>query len=133
MRRRRLGGAGAVAAVVVFGWVLLSAWILSLPLPEAARLSRFNPEKLSAPTGPDVSVAVHQLAAHRDVRELVEIGAYVPGTDPDADAAIARSGRIEAFLRQPMDQGGPTDQTWADLHALVAYARDHAPTDLPPA
>mgnify|MGYP002841393675 CR=1 FL=1 len=27
------------------------------------------------------------LAAHRDVKELVEIGAYVAGTDPEADAA----------------------------------------------
>ena len=30
------------------------------------------------------------LAAHRSVRELVEIGAYVAGADPDADVALAR-------------------------------------------
>ena len=43
------------------------------------------------------------LAAHRDVRELVEIGAYVAGADPDADAALALMPRIDAFLRQDMD------------------------------
>ena len=40
------------------------------------------------------------LAAHRDVRELVEIGAYVPGADPDADAALALLPQIDDFLRQ---------------------------------
>ncbi len=60
------------------------------------------------------------MAAHRDVRELVEIGAYVAGTDPDADAAIARRGRIDDFLRQAMSESTPLPQTWATLHDLVA-------------
>ncbi|CAB4730931.1 MAG: FliI/YscN family ATPase [Nocardioides sp.] len=60
------------------------------------------------------------LAAHRDVKELVEIGAYVSGTDPEADRAIARMPRIDAFLRQSMDDQTPVADTWADLHALVA-------------
>ncbi|WP_323793548.1 FliI/YscN family ATPase [Nocardioides sp.] len=60
------------------------------------------------------------LAAHRNVRELVEIGAYVSGTDVDADAALARMPQIEAFLRQAMDDQAPLDSTWALLHELVA-------------
>ena len=63
------------------------------------------------------------LAAHRDVKELVEIGAYVAGTDPEADAAIARMPQIEAFLRQSMDEQTPTADTWAALHRLVAPTR----------
>jgi len=63
------------------------------------------------------------LAAHRDVKELVEIGAYVAGTDPEADAAIARMPQIEAFLRQSMDEQTPTTDTWAALHRLVAPTR----------
>ncbi|MGN6782676.1 MAG: FliI/YscN family ATPase [Marmoricola sp.] len=59
------------------------------------------------------------LAAHRDVRELVEIGAYVGGADPDADAALALMPRINAFLRQPMDETTPVAETWARLHDLV--------------
>ena len=59
------------------------------------------------------------LAAHRSVRELVEIGAYVGGTDPDADAALARMPRIEAFLRQDMSEATPPAETWARLHELV--------------
>lgn len=60
------------------------------------------------------------LAAHRSVKELVEIGAYVAGADPHADAALARLPRIEAFLRQAMDEPTPLTETWAALEQLVA-------------
>lgn len=35
-------------------------------------------------------------------RELVEVGAYKPGTNPRLDAAMVRVGTIEAFCRQPV-------------------------------
>lgn len=59
------------------------------------------------------------LAAHRNVKELVEIGAYVPGTDADADDALALMPAINAFLRQDMDDVTPAADTWAALHELV--------------
>ncbi|MCF6378238.1 FliI/YscN family ATPase [Nocardioides KLBMP 9356] len=60
------------------------------------------------------------LAAHRSVRELVEIGAYVRGADPDADVALARMPAIDAFLRQDMDESTDLADTWRLLHELVA-------------
>ncbi|HEY0000438.1 MAG TPA: FliI/YscN family ATPase [Actinoplanes sp.] len=60
------------------------------------------------------------MAAHRDVRELVEIGAYVPGTNPDADRATAIWPQITAFLRQGLDERVTADQAWTDLNALIA-------------
>jgi flagellum-specific ATP synthase len=62
------------------------------------------------------------LAAFRDVRELVEVGAYAPGSDPVADLAIRLRPQLDAFLRQPPgetshDRGA--DDTWARLGALV--------------
>ncbi|MDQ1651047.1 MAG: flagellum-specific synthase [Cryptosporangiaceae bacterium] len=62
------------------------------------------------------------LAAHRDVRELVEIGAYVPGTNPDADAARAVWPQIGQFLRQDMDDQFPAERTWQALSMLVTAA-----------
>jgi flagellum-specific ATP synthase len=62
------------------------------------------------------------LAAHRDVRELVEIGAYVPGTNPDADAARAVWQQINQFLRQDMDDQFPAERTWQALSMLVTAA-----------
>ncbi|MDQ2756933.1 MAG: FliI/YscN family ATPase [Actinomycetota bacterium] len=59
------------------------------------------------------------LAAHRDVRELVEIGAYVSGADPDADDALTLMPRIQDFLRQSMDEPSLLDTTWTQLHELM--------------
>ena len=60
------------------------------------------------------------LAAHRSVRELVEIGAYVAGADADADAALARLPLIEEFLRQSMDDITPRAEAWDRLATVVA-------------
>ena len=59
------------------------------------------------------------MAAHRSVRELVEIGAYMSGADPDADAALALLPQIDEFLRQPMDEANSLPDTWARLSELV--------------
>ena len=62
------------------------------------------------------------LAAHRDVRELVEIGAYAAGSTPDADRAIALLPRINDFLRQAVEEPTPAADTWRMLHDLVGAA-----------
>jgi len=67
----------------------------------------------------DATTLRRLLAAHRDVRELVEIGAYAPGSSPDADRALALMPQIEAFLRQPVDEPTASASTWAQLHDLV--------------
>jgi flagellum-specific ATP synthase len=59
------------------------------------------------------------LAAYRSVRELVEIGAYVAGTDSDADDALALMPHIDAFLRQDLEETSAVDSTWTALHDLV--------------
>ena len=60
------------------------------------------------------------LAARRDVQELVEIGAYVTGSDPHADLALAKSEEIESFLQQDMDDSTPRTETWRRLAEVVA-------------
>jgi flagellum-specific ATP synthase len=59
------------------------------------------------------------LAAHRDVRELVEIGAYVPGTNRDADTARALWPAIGAFLIQDLDSRCTAAEAWSALADLV--------------
>ncbi|WP_433827445.1 FliI/YscN family ATPase [Actinoplanes sp. CA-015351] len=60
------------------------------------------------------------MAAHREVRELVEIGAYVVGTNPDADRANAAWSQISAFLRQDLDERLSAEDAWAQLRAVLA-------------
>ncbi len=62
------------------------------------------------------------LAAHRDARDLIEIGAYVPGSNPDVDRAVALLPHVEAFLRQPIDEISDARSAWAHLEALVVAA-----------
>ena len=59
------------------------------------------------------------LAAHREARDLIEIGAYVPGTNPLVDRAVALSDVINMFLRQDMDDSTPAEQSWSVLAQMV--------------
>ncbi len=83
-------------------------------------LSRVMP----AVTGPAHRAAAARLrallAAHARVRELVALGAYRAGADPEADAALERLPRIEAFLGQGIDEVAPWEETLRRLEALVA-------------
>jgi flagellum-specific ATP synthase len=59
------------------------------------------------------------LAAHRDARELIEIGAYAPGSNPLVDQAINLQTKIDLFLRQDIAAVTPAAQSWSWLHDLV--------------
>lgn len=60
------------------------------------------------------------LAAYAECRDLIEIGAYRPGSNPLVDRAIALKGPIEEFLRQPMDNLSPAAVSWDLLGSLLA-------------
>lgn len=50
------------------------------------------------------------------------MGAYVPGSDPQADLAIRLQPQIAAFLQQDMREGAPLAASVQQLHALMAQA-----------
>ncbi|MGI4894511.1 MAG: FliI/YscN family ATPase, partial [Janthinobacterium lividum] len=59
------------------------------------------------------------LAAHRDAKELIDVGAYQPGANPEVDAAVAGLPAINAFLRQDIHDITPAPQAWAQLSQLI--------------
>jgi flagellum-specific ATP synthase len=59
------------------------------------------------------------LGALRDVKELIEIGAYQTGSDPLVDRARALAPQIEAFLQQPVEESTPAPAAWAWLQRIV--------------
>ncbi|TIC83522.1 FliI/YscN family ATPase [Nocardioides sp. GY 10113] len=83
-------------------------------------ISRVTSAVTTAPQQESARALRRMLAAHRSVKELVEIGAYVRGADPYADAALNRLPRIEEFLQQRMDDTTPAAETWQRLAELVA-------------
>ena len=59
------------------------------------------------------------LAARRRAQDLIDVGAYAPGSNPAVDAAVANADAIDAFLRQGMDEPAPAAASWARLGHLV--------------
>ncbi len=89
-------------------------------------ISRVNSAVTTREQRADATRLRRLLAAHRDVRELVEIGAYVRGADPDADDALNLMPRINDFLRQDMEDSTPAAETWVRLHDLVTGPEEMA-------
>jgi flagellum-specific ATP synthase len=81
---------------------------------------------VGAITTPDQRAAATGLrrlmAAQREVKDLVEIGAYVAGTNPLADRALALADPIRAFLCQDIAETASAEASWARLAALVGGA-----------
>jgi flagellum-specific ATP synthase len=78
-------------------------------------------------TMPDVTTVDHRLKAGtvrdwmatlRDSEDLVSVGAYVAGSNPRIDDALARRGDIDDFLRQPADGLVSLEDARASLEAL---------------
>ncbi len=60
------------------------------------------------------------LAAYRDARDLIEIGAYVPGANPMVDRAVALQPRFDDFLRQDLAVTVPAEESWRVLGEVLA-------------
>ena len=72
---------------------------------------------------PEVKEAAGELrslmAAYKDKRDLIAIGAYERGSDPVADRAIDLNDRIEGFLKQRVDEPTPGEQADQMLLELI--------------
>ncbi|HML60550.1 FliI/YscN family ATPase [Solidesulfovibrio sp.] len=59
------------------------------------------------------------LATYRRVEDMVNIGAYARGANPDIDRAIDMIGPINDFLRQDIAASATLDESFAAITALV--------------
>ncbi|MDY7103134.1 MAG: FliI/YscN family ATPase [Actinomycetota bacterium] len=67
-------------------------------------------------------LAVHTrrlLAAVEESRDLVEIGAYVAGTNHELDEALLKRTAIDQFLRQGVHEVVPMSQSWNVLEEVL--------------
>jgi FliI/YscN family ATPase len=70
----------------------------------------------------DATTIRELLASYREAIDLVQVGAYVAGTDPKVDVALKMMPQIEAFLRQGINEGNPMDETIARMRGLAGAA-----------
>lgn len=68
------------------------------------------------------------LAAYANMEELIRIGAYRAGSDPEIDRAIALNAPLEAFLAQAPDDVTRLDESFARLEAILNQAPIEEPT-----
>jgi len=62
------------------------------------------------------------MASHAEVEELVRIGAYARGSDPETDAAIEFRGAIEGVLTQGMNERTPFEEAKQHLLRIAMQA-----------
>lgn len=58
------------------------------------------------------------MAAYRDSKDLIQIGAYKQGTDAQIDRAIALHPQIDRFLCQGVEEDPPFDEVVSQLLAI---------------
>ncbi|HEX5338080.1 MAG TPA: flagellar protein export ATPase FliI, partial [Gallionella sp.] len=64
----------------------------------------------------------HLYSRYQRSRDLISVGAYMRGSDPDLDTAIAAYPHLEAFLRQSIGERVGLEDSRAQLEALLAGA-----------
>ncbi len=67
------------------------------------------------------------MAVYAQAEDLINIGAYVRGSNPKIDQAIAVNDRINAFLRQGIDDKAPFSETIGMMHSIVRAGESLAP------
>lgn len=82
-------------------------------------LSRAAPGILSAGQKALLSRARRLLALHADMADMVRLGAYRPGSDPEVDEAVRLAPRIETLLAQDRDEADTPEAAFAALAAIV--------------
>lgn len=104
---------------------------LSRELADAGHYPAIDIEKSISRVMPKVTSNEHLLAARRvkqlvskylRSRDMISMGAYMPGTDPDLDAAMKLWAPIQTFLRQESNQVAPMQASEMALKQLARGA-----------
>jgi len=102
--------------------------VMERAIAERGRFPAINVLKSISRTMPGCQTAVERemstsarrtLAAYANMEELIRIGAYRLGSDPEVDRAIALNPALEAFLGQDKDEATSLDDTFGRLAAIL--------------
>jgi len=108
--------------------ILDGHFFLSRELADSGHYPAVDVEKSISRVMPKVVSKEHLLSARRlkqlysrymRGRDLVSMGAYIAGTDPDLDAALQAWPHIQAFLQQDAEQAIPIDETEKRLFEIA--------------
>jgi len=83
-------------------------------------VSRMVPKCLSEDEYKHVQRTRQVMATYDDMAELIRLGAYTAGSDPQVDEAIRLMPKLEAFLRQAPNEGCSMAESFKRLEAALA-------------
>lgn len=108
---------------IVDGHLVLSRKLASFghypPIDVLQSVSRTMPSTASRAHVQSAARVRALLATWRENEELIRLGAYKPGTDPEVDAAILAHPKLTAFLKQGVDESTSLDDCVKALGALA--------------
>jgi flagellum-specific ATP synthase len=70
------------------------------------------------------------LARYADMEDLIRVGAYKPGADPEVDAAMRFAKVADRFLSQRKSETMMSDQSFAELYRMLLEAGIDVPIDV---
>ena len=82
-------------------------------------VSRTLPKAADPAFWPSVLKARQYMATYSDMEELIRLGAYKQGSDPDVDLAIALHDPLEAFLGQDKGEATSLEEGYTWLQSIV--------------
>ncbi|HTV73754.1 MAG TPA: flagellar protein export ATPase FliI [Candidatus Acidoferrales bacterium] len=82
-------------------------------------VSRVMPDVVDANHYSGASAIRDMLATYKDAEDLINIGAYVPGSNPRVDLALSKIEGIRHFLRQGIYETSSFEQTFAKLMSVT--------------
>lgn len=94
------------------------------PVNVLRSLSRTMPDCNTAEENRLVSHAKSLLSTYEDMAEMIRLGAYRRGSDPQVDLAIEYRDQIEKFLSQDMHESGDLASCYAGLEAILQGSFD---------
>ncbi len=85
-------------------------------------ISRTMPGCVPLDVRPVLSRARELMSIYSDMEELIRLGAYRKGSDPNVDRAIAINPQLEAFLSQQREETTTIEAGYRELADIVAAA-----------
>ena len=88
-----------------------------------ASISRLAPQIMNPDQLKQVQFFRRMYSLYQQNRDLINVGAYQIGSDPEIDLAIKLQPELNKFLSQDMNQAVSLSQSYTQLHQLVETAK----------
>ena len=84
-----------------------------------ASISRLAPQIMDSDTQRRVQQFRKSYSLYQQNRDLINVGAYQPGSDPEIDLAIQMQPALMQFLSQDMNQAVTLNESYTQLQQLI--------------